>query len=153
MSNYKRIFLDGYSYYLTMVTHERNPILIDNIGLLRKSFADSKKRYAYTINAIVILPEHIHMIITPKNATDYPKIVRAIKYYFSVHCNEKYYAHLVQSYSRNKRGSKPIWQKRFYEHTIRNEKEYDACIEYIINNPVKHGYIKHINDWKYMGVP
>ncbi len=88
MSNYKRIFMDGYSYYLTMVTHARNPILIDNIDLLRASFIDSKKRYRYSINAIVILPDHIHMIITPEHATEYPRIIRAIKYYFSVHCDE-----------------------------------------------------------------
>jgi len=151
MSNYKRIFLDGYSYYLTMVTHKRNPILIENINLLRQSFADSKKRYDYDINAIVVLPEHIHMIITPQNATDYPKIIRAIKYHFSKHCDKKYYAHLMQSSSRNKRGSKPIWQKRFYEHTIRNEKEYHAYVQYIRYNPVKHKYVEQPNDWKYVG--
>ena len=55
MANYKRIFLDGYSYYLTIVTHQRNPILIDNIELLRESFKVSKKKYIYTIDAIVVL--------------------------------------------------------------------------------------------------
>ena len=87
MPNYRRIFEDGYSYYLTIVTHRRNPILIDNIALLRQSFAQSKKRFDYRIDAVVVLPEHIHMVITPKKATDYPKIVGAIKAYFS-----RYYA-------------------------------------------------------------
>ena len=149
MSNYKRIFMDGYCYYITMVTHQRNPILLDNIELLRKSFADSMKRYRYSIDAIVILPEHIHMILTPQQALDYPKIIRAIKYYFSKHCEEKYYAHLMQSFSREKRGSKPIWQKRFYEHTIRDEKDYQEKLTYIHTNPVKHGYVENINDWQF----
>ena len=149
MSNYKRIFLDGYSYYLTIVTHGRNPILIENIELLRESFRVSRKKYDYRIDAIVILPEHFHMIITPKKSVDYPKIVRAIKYYFSKHCDEKHYAHMEQSKSRNLRGSKPIWQKRFYEHTIRNEKDYYEKLNYIYNNPIKHEYVENIEDWKY----
>ena len=124
MSNYKRIFLNGYSYYLTIVTHQRNPILLENIGLLRESFRVSKRKYSYTINDIMILPDHIHMIITPEISTQYPQIIRAIKYHFSKHLDERYYVHLKQSSSRTKRGSKPIWQKRYYEHTIRNEKDY-----------------------------
>ena len=149
MSNYKRIFLDGYSYYLTIVTHGRNPILLENIELLRESFRVSKKKYVYRIDAIVILPEHMHLIITPKISSDYPKIVRAMKYHFSKHLDSKYYAHMEQSESRSKRGSKPIWQKRFYEHTIRNEKDFNLCLNYIYGNPVKHGYVENIKDWKY----
>jgi len=76
---YRKIFADGYSYYLTLVTHERKPILIDNIEHLRQAFRYSKKNYNYTIDAIVILPDHPHMIITPKIAKEYPKIITNIK--------------------------------------------------------------------------
>ena len=65
MADYKRLFLDGYSYYLTIVTHKRMPLLIEHIEALRESFRESKQHYSYTINAIVILPDHLHMIITP----------------------------------------------------------------------------------------
>jgi len=85
MANYKRIFMDGYSYFITVVTHQRNPILIDNIELLRESFRVSKLKYIYSIEAIVILPDHFHMIIKPEVSTDYPKIIRAVKYHFSRH--------------------------------------------------------------------
>jgi len=149
MSNYKRIFLEGHSYYLTIVTHGRNPILVENIELLRESFRVSKQKYDYVIDAIVVMPDHIHMIVTPKIATEYPKIIRAIKYHFSKHLDVKYYAHMEQSISRSKRGSKPIWQKRFYEHTIRNEKDFQLCVDYIYKNPVKHQYVEKIEDWKY----
>ncbi len=149
MANYKRIFLDGYSYYLTVVTHQRNPILIDNIELLRESFRVSKRKYRYKIEAIVVLPDHFHTIITPQNAKDYPHIIRTIKQHFSKHCDVKYYEHLEQSISRQKEGYKPIWQKKYYEHTIRDQKDFEEKIEYIYNNPIKHGYAKNIKDWKY----
>lgn len=149
MANYKRIFQDGYSYYLTVVTHRRNPILIDNIQLLRESFAVSKEKYDYSIEAIVILPDHIHMIITPRYAKEYPYIIRTIKQYFSKKCPTKYYEDVEQSMSRHKEGYKPIWQKKYYEHTIRDNKDFEARLEYIYNNPIKHGYVENINDWVY----
>jgi len=149
MANYKRIFIDGYRYFITIVTHQRNPILIANIDLLRESFRVSKRKYLYKIEAIVILHEHIHMIITPDVSNDYPKIIRAIKYHFSKHLEPKYYEHMEQSKSRWKRGLKPIWQKRYYEHTIRDEKDYLEKMEYIKYNPMKHELVKDIQHWKY----
>jgi len=148
MPNYRRIFEDGYSYYLTIVTHRRNPILIDNITLLRQSFAQSKKRFDYRIDAIVILPEHIHMVITPKKATDYPKIVGAIKAYFSRYypCQDR---EVEQSNSRYKKRHKAVWQKKYYEHTIRNEKDWHETMMYMKHNPVKHGLVDDVNNWEY----
>ena len=146
MADYKRLFLEGYSYYITIVTHKRNSILIDNIEALRESFRESKRYYDYNIDAIVILPEHIHMIITPKYAKDYPKIIRAIKYNFSTRVN----VDETQSTARENKGLVPVWQKRYYEHTIRDEKDYLRCLEYIQNNPIKHGLVKEMEEWKYM---
>jgi len=145
MAKYKRIFLSGHSYYITMVTYKRNLLLVDNIELLRERFRESKRYFTYNIDAIVIMPDHIHMIITPKNVMDYPKIIRAIKYNFSRHFNMEE----EQSYSRYKRQLKPIWQKRYYEHTIRDEKDYVEILNYIKYNPVKHGYIEDVKDWEY----
>jgi len=149
MANYKRIFLDGYCYYITIVTHQRNPILIENIGLLRESFRYAKRKFSFRIEAIVILPDHIHMIIHVDTAKEYPKIISSMKRYFSKHCDPKYYADMFQSHHREKYGYKPVWQKRFYEHTIRDEKDYNTILQYIYNNPIKHGYVEKINDWKY----
>jgi len=151
MSNYKRIYLEQHSYYLTVVTHNRNPILIDNIELLRDSFRRSKKRYDYVINAIVILPDHIHMIITPKNPKEYSKIIALIKrsftYGLDVKTKEEARWNLTaSSYRRNLSG---VWQKRFYEHTIRDEKDYKKIVNYIYTNPIKHGLVENSEDWKY----
>ena len=149
MANYKRVFSDGYSYFITIVTHQRNPILIENIGLLREAFAVSKSKYSYKIEAIIILPDHIHMIITPKVAKEYPGIVKSMNYYFSKHCHPKYYSHIEQSKSRIKEGYKPIWQKRYYEHTIRDTKDFQEKIAYMYHNPIKHGLVKEAQDWNY----
>lgn len=119
---------------------------MENIELLRESFRESKRFFTYSIDAIVVLPDHIHMIITPKNVRDYPKIVKSIKYNFSKHFNLEE----EQSYSRYKRKIKPIWQKRYYEHTIRDEKDYARCLEYICNNPLKYQYVDNDAKWEYM---
>ena len=154
---YRRIFADGYSYFLTLVTHERKPILIDNIEHLRNAFKYSKKNYDYKIDAIVILPDHLHMIITPKIATEYPKIISNIKRSFvyktvgrgilTPTINENTKLNLSPSkYSRKHAG---VWQERYYEHTIRDEKDWLEKMEYIKYNPIKHELVKDIKDWKY----
>ena len=152
MSNYKRLYLQNYSYYLTVVTQGRIPILIDNIELLRDSFRRSKRKYDYVIDAIVILPDHIHMIITPKNPKEYSKIIAHIKrsftYGLDIKIKEDSKFNLTASSYRRKLSG--IWQKRFYEHTIRDEKDYNNILNYIQTNPIKHGLVNNINDWKYI---
>ena len=149
MPNYKRIFLNGYSYFLTVKTYQNNSILIKNIELLRESFTYAKSKYSFKIEAIVILPNHIHMIITPNQAKDYPNIIKTIKTHFSRHCNPKYYQHLFQSQSQIDNGYRPIWQRRYYEHTIRDEKDFNTRMDYIHFNPVKHGLVEKANTWEY----
>ena len=145
MADYKRLFLDGHSYYFTIVTHRRMPLLIENIEALRESFRESKKYYRYSIDAIVILPDHLHMIITPNDVHEYPKIIRAIKYNFSMLVR----INIEQSRARDKKGMTPVWQKRYYEHTIRDEKDYIRCWEYMKNNPIKHEFVENGEEWEY----
>ena len=149
MSNYKRVFEQNYSYFITVVTHQRNPILIDQIELLRDSFKEAKQHYAFNIEAIVILPDHFHLIISPQRAQAYPYIIKTLKQYFSMHCPAEAYQHIQQSASRIRKGYKPIWQKRYYEHTLRNEEDYRLRFDYIHYNPVKHGLVDKAIDWKH----
>jgi len=148
---YRRIFADGYSYYLTMVTHRRKPLLIAHIELLREAFASSKKRYDYTIEAIVVLPDHLHMIITPQIATDYPKIIAHIKRSFIYGLDPETKAHAKMEISSAKyiRNHAGIWQERYYEHTIRNEKDLMEKLTYMQSNPIKHGLVERIDQWQY----
>ena len=151
MSNYRRVFQDGYSYFITIVTQGREPILIDNIDQLRYSFTLSKKRYSYRIDAIIVLPDHIHMIITPKNANEYPMIISHIKrsFVYGLDKNYKNDAKMRLSYSSYQRKLSGVWQKRFYEHTIRDEKDWLEKMNYIQHNAVKHGLVDDWHHWEY----
>ena len=143
------MYVDGHDYFIMVVTYERNPVLVENIDLLRESFADVKTKFKFDIDAIVVFSDHFHMILKVDDPQEYSKIIGSVKRYFSKHCDPKYYAHLLQSQSRTRQHYKPVWQKRFYEHTIRNEKEYKTRLDYIHFNAVKHGYVEVVKDWKY----
>ena len=151
MANYKRIFMDGYRYYITMVTHQRKPILIDNIDLLRDSFRRTRERYRYRIDAIIVLPDHLHMIITPQKASDYPKIISHIKrsFVYGMNASDRNKARQTLSASSYRRKLAGVWQKRFYEHTIRDEKDMLEKMIYIQNNALNHGLAEEWNEWKY----
>ena len=148
---YRRIYLDSYSYYLTLVTQGRKPLLIENIEVLRTAFKLSKKKYTYQIEAIVILPDHLHMIIRPKIATEYSKIIRHIKrsFVYGLDQETKDQAKAEISHAKYHRGHAGIWQERFYEHTIRDEKDWLEKMEYIKHNPIKHEYVENLSNWKY----
>ena len=153
---YRRVFEDGSSYFLTLVTYRRQPILVEYIEELREAFRYSKKNYDYRIDAIVVLPDHIHMIITPKISTQYPKIVSNIKRAFVYQvvgkgAKRNYLQDTKSSlsYAQYRRKHSGVWQERYYEHTIRNEKDWIEKIEYIKNNPIKHNLVEDITRWEY----
>ena len=151
MPNYKRIFKNGHSYFLTITTYGRNPILIENIQLLRESFWVSKQNYMYDIDAIVVLPDHLHMIMTPKISIEYSQIISSIKrsFVYGLDAQIKEEAKSEISASKYRRSHAGIWQERFYEHTIRDEKDWLEKMEYIHYNPLKHALVEDIKDWKY----
>ncbi len=146
---YRRLFIEGHYYFFTIVTYQRNPILIENIELLREAFKYAKTHFVFDIDAIVILPDHLHTIMHFENVQDYPKVLGVIKKTFSSHCDPRYYNHLLQSQSRKQQNYKPIWQKRFYEHTVRDEKDYKIRLDYLHYNPVKHRLVEKAKDWEY----
>ncbi len=124
-------------------------MLTDNIELLRQSIAYTMQNHPFEINAMVVLPDHIHAIWTlPENNTDYALRWRLIKTYFSRHIpkTEKISASHA---SKSERG---IWQRRYWEHTIKDERDFANHVDYIHINPVKHGYVKHATDWPYSSI-
>jgi len=147
---YKRMFINDYCYYFAIVTYNRNKILIDNIELLRKSFRFAQGKFHFKIDAIVVLPDHLHMLLSFDDVSDYPKIISTIKRYFTQHCSCAYYEKNLQSQSRTSQRYKPVWQKRFYEHAIKNQKDYNNTLAYMQNNPVKHAYVETSSQWKYL---
>lgn len=145
---YRRLYTHGASYFFTVNLQDRtSDLLIQEIDLLRDCFRKVKQKHPFEINAIVILPDHIHTIWTiPKNDADYSKRWRLIKYYFSHQLkNQDEYI----SPSREKKQERGIWQRRFWEHKIRNQQDYNNHINYIHYNPIKHGYVQKVKNWRY----
>ena len=144
--NYKRVFVPNSYVHLIVVAYNRKDIFVENIELLRNSFKNAKQHFGFDIIAICVLPNHIHMILNPDNIKEYPKIITSIKYYFSRH-----YGVGVETptYGYVNKGEKGVLQRRYFEHTICSQAELNNHINYIHYNPVKHGYVKWVKDWKY----
>ena len=149
MSNYRRAFQENSYVFITMVTHKRNPILIQNIEKLRSSYKKVKEKFEFEMFGIVVLPDHIHMIIKPENIKEYPIIIKSIKAYFSRTIDEKNIEKIKLTKSKIKKKEKGVWQRRYWEYTIRDEDDLYKHLDYIHWNPVKHGYIENVRDWKY----
>ena len=146
MSNYTRLFLQGFNYlFITVVTNGRQKILIEMIDILRQSFKSALDKFAFEIYAAVIMPDHMHLIIKVEHIEDYPKILYLIKYKFSL----KMPKNAFLSPSKIKKGEKGIWQRRYWEHTIRDEEDMAKHLDYIHFNPIKHGYVKTVGEYKY----
>lgn len=145
MTNYKRYFLSGGTYFFTVNLAQRdNTLLIDHVDDLRKVFAQVKEEQPFNIDAIVILPEHLHAIWTlPEGDSDFSNRWRKIKGGFSKIIPEGE----RRSKSRRSKGERGIWQRRFWEHVIRDELDYARHVDYIHYNLVKHGYCKSVKDW------
>lgn len=148
MTEYRRFQHAGATWFFTVNLVERhgNRLLTDQIDLLRMAFAHVKARHPYEIDAIVILPEHLHCILTlPAGDSDFSVRWGLIKAYFSRHIAKGERI----SNSREKRGERGLWQRRFWEHLIRDEADYRQHIDYIHWNPVKHGWVQCVKNWPY----
>ena len=146
MRKYIRLRRPGATYFFTINLQQRegNRLLIDRIDALRHAIAETRRAHPFSIDAIVVLPEHLHALWTlPVGDADYSMRLALIKAGFSrvIARGE------TLSASRARRRERGIWQRRFYEHTIRDERDMKAHIDYIHWNPVKHGWVPHTADW------
>jgi putative transposase len=148
MPNYRRAFIPGGTYFFTVNLLERrsNDLVVRHISALRESVRTTRRLHPVDIHAWVVLPEHMHCIFElPPNDHDFSLRWRLIKHHFSVAISKNEYRNDVRR-SRRERG---IWQRRFWEHVIRNEEDYRAHMDYVHYNPVKHGLVKHVKNWPY----
>ena len=148
MTNYRRAKVEGASYFFTvnLVERHENLLLVDNVDLLRDVFRQVKARHPFVIEAIVILPDHLHCIWTlPEGDADYKTRWMLIKTGFSrqIPGVER------RSASRIKRGERGIWQRRYWEHMIRDDLDYQRHVDYIHWNPVKHNLVSQVKNWPY----
>jgi putative transposase len=141
---------EGRVYFFTLVTHERRPILTTDLGrsALRAAIEEVRSSHPFQITAIVLLPEHLHMVLElPLDDTDYSTRLRLIKSKFTRLWREGGGSEGVITRSRHRSQERGVWQRRFYEHTIRDERDLKRCIDYIHVNPLKHGLVKAVVDW------
>ena len=146
MVNYRRNRLAGGTYFFTVNLRERRSgLLVERINLLRESFRFVWERRPFHVDAIVVLPEHIHAIWTlPSGDDDFPARWRAIKAHFT--------RALIKSGVKipcDRRGEYRLWQRRYWEHTIRDDIDLQRHVDYVHFNPVKHGHVARVADWAY----
>ena len=128
---YKRLYIPNSIIFITIVTSKRRNILIKNIELLKFSIKNAHKYYNFEIYAICVMKDHVHLLIKPNNIKEYSKIILLIKRTFSKKIDINTITDYKQSDSNIKRKERDIWQRRFWEHTIRNEEDLYRHIDYI----------------------
>jgi len=147
MPSYRRNRVTGATYFFTVnLADRRAALLVDNIDLLRAAFRNVRQRHPFAIDAIVVLPDHLHAVWTlPEEDDDFAARWNLIKGAFSRGMPRGEPA----SASRSSRRERGIWQRRYWEHTIRDDDDFACHVDYIHFNPVKHGYVEHVADWPF----
>lgn len=141
---YRRNRVAGGTYFFTVTLRDRSSdMLVRHVDLLREAFRSVHDARPFTVEAIVILPEHLHALWTlPEGDSDYSGRWRAIKSHFTRQLRATGVPLL-----RDIRGEYQLWQRRFWEHTIRDERDHRHHVDYIHYNPVKHGLVTQVADW------
>lgn len=150
MSRYRRIYVPGGTYFFTVNLADRgSDLLIREVELLRSAYASVMAEHPVTCDAMVVLPDHIHAVWTlPDGDADFSVRWKKIKSTFTRH-----YPHPVSvSASKARKNERGIWQRRFWEHCIRDEADFAAHVEYCHWNPVKHGFVERPEEWPYSTV-
>ena len=137
------------------MTYSRKPWLCDELPrqILRQSIEIVREDYPFEIDGFVLLPDHFHLLMRlPESDANFSERMRRIKSFVT-----RKIGHLPQfkgdpNLLREKRGEKYVWQRRFWEHLIRDEQDFENHLQYIHNNPVKHQYCKNPEDWQYSSI-
>jgi len=147
MPDYRRIHAKGACWFFTVNLQQRQQrLLIDEINLLKSCIKQVHKQKPFTINAWVVLPEHMHCLWTlPQGDEDYSGRWRAIKKAFS----RALASTECRSATQKQRAERGIWQRRFWEHKIRDDADFLRHLDYIHLNPLKHGWVTRVQDWPY----
>ncbi len=147
MSKYRRDWHPGGTYFFTVNLQDRqSDLLIRHIDTLRVAIRNVRANHPFIIHGWVVLPDHMHCVIElPPDHCDFATRWRLIKMGFSKALPRDEH----RSDSRAKRGERGIWQRRFWEHHIRDGDDYRRHMDYQHFNPVKHGHTRHVRDWSH----
>jgi putative transposase len=138
MPRYRRFFVPGHPVFLTIVTYNRQTWLAEDecVVTLLQSMRWVKSQYPFRHLAHAILPHHLHWMLLAEDGTSFSGVVGAMKRDVSWRLKES-----------GRKG--PFWQKRFYDHVIRDDDDFGRHLDYIHFNPVKHGYVSHPVDYRW----
>jgi putative transposase len=147
MPNYRRFRVAGGTYFFTVnLLERRRDLLVRHIDALRTAVRATKQDRPFHIDAWVVLPDHMHTIWTlPEGDEDFSNRWKSIKIRFSQTLPRTERRSVV----RVRKGERGIWQRRFWEHVIRDERDYATHFDYIHFNPVKHGWADKVVDWPF----
>jgi len=150
MPDYRRNRLPGGCYFFTVnLLERRSDMLVSRIEVLRDAVRKVRVARPFHIDAWVVLPDHMHAVWTlPPGDSDYSARWKAIKVAFSKALPKTERL----SPRRVLKGERGIWQRRFWEHTIRDERDYAAHMDYVHINPVKHGLVGNVRDWPHSSI-
>lgn len=145
MTQYRRARSTGGTYFFTVaLADRRSALLVDRVSSLRNAFRHVQRVHPFAIEAIVILPDHLHSVWRlPPSDADYSTRWRLIKTEFSrvIPADE------LRNASRIAKNERGIWQRRYWEHLIRDDTDFVRHVDYIHNNPARHGHVKRLADW------
>lgn len=147
---YRRANVGGGAYFFTVaLADRRSRLLVERVDLLRAAVSRVQRRHPFHIVAMVVLPDHLHAIWQmPPNDADFPMRWSLIKAGFSreIPRQER------QPASRRNKRERGIWQRRYWEHLIRDDRDMETHVDYIHHNPVKHGYVARASDWPFSSI-
>lgn len=148
MPNYHRALVSGASWFFTvnLLQLRNNVLLVRHVDILREAVRRVHRLHPFTVNAWVVLPEHMHCVWTlPPGDAGYSLRWRLIKTFFcrALPASEH------RSVLRLNRGERGIWQRRYLEHLIRDDEDYRRYVDYVYVNPLKHGLVGRVRDWPY----
>lgn len=150
MTNYRRAKFEGGYYFFTVVTHKRRRFLTDAFArnCLRIAVEKTRQDKYFDVVALCLLPDHLHCVWKlPENDCDFSRRWASIKAGFTRRYLSSGGKGAAQSISRNRKREQGVWQRRFWEHHIRDEHDLQRHVDYIHYNPCKHGIVQNIEDW------
>ena len=150
MSDYRRWFMPGGTYFLTLVTYQRQPILTteDGRNFLREAILDVWRPHRFKLVAAVLLAAHFHLIVSlPAGDCRYSMRIQRIKAGFTRRWLNAGHSEVEVTKAEREKNQHGIWQPRFWEHTVRDEDDLDRCADYIHWNPRKHELVQRVVDY------
>jgi putative transposase len=145
MSRYRRAHIEGGSFFFTVALADRSSdVLIRHIDRLRRIYASVHEQHPFQTIAICVLPDHMHALWSlPQGDADFSLRWSLIKSGFS----RGFAGDMHRSASKAARRERGIWQRRYWEHAIRDDADLERHVDYIHFNPVKHGHVSQVCDW------